>query len=97
MAGKPKWRNWQTRCVQGAVSISSCGFKSHLRHQTPRLRGVSISWVERRPRFADRPRRGAKAKPARPQAQCLHQQRRKGRRSTRRKLTLEGSVALAPR
>ena len=28
----PEWRNWQTRCVQGAVSISSCGFDSHLRH-----------------------------------------------------------------
>ncbi len=29
----PKWWNWQTRGVQGAVSESSCGFKSHLRHQ----------------------------------------------------------------
>ena len=28
----PKWRNWQTRCVQGAVSLGSCGFESHLRH-----------------------------------------------------------------
>jgi hypothetical protein len=28
----PKWRNRQTRCVQGAVGISPCGFKSHLRH-----------------------------------------------------------------
>ena len=28
----PKWRNWQTRCVQGAVSNCSWGFKSPLRH-----------------------------------------------------------------
>src|SRR3990172_4526656 len=31
----PKWRNWQTRCVQGAVGESLCGFKSHLRHRQP--------------------------------------------------------------
>jgi hypothetical protein len=30
---EPKWWNWQTRGVQGAVGNSSCGFKSHLRHQ----------------------------------------------------------------
>ena len=29
----PKWRNWQTRYVQGVVRVPSCGFKSHLRHQ----------------------------------------------------------------
>ena len=29
---KPKWRNWQTRYVQGVVRVPSCGFKSHLRH-----------------------------------------------------------------
>src|SRR5574341_1820956 len=28
----PKWRNWQTRYVQGVVRVPSCGFKSHLRH-----------------------------------------------------------------
>ncbi len=28
----PKWRNWQTRYVQGVVRVTSCGFKSHLRH-----------------------------------------------------------------
>jgi hypothetical protein len=33
----PKWRNWQTRYVQGVVSIRSCGFKSHLRHSKIRF------------------------------------------------------------
>jgi hypothetical protein len=28
----PKWRNWQTRYVQGVVGFGPCGFKSHLRH-----------------------------------------------------------------
>ena len=31
--GAPQWRNWQTRYVQGVVSLRSCGFKSLLRHQ----------------------------------------------------------------
>ncbi len=35
-AQKPKWRNWQTRYVQGVVRVPSCGFKSHLRHQDKR-------------------------------------------------------------
>ena len=35
----PKWRNWQTRYVQGVVSLCSCGFDSHLRHQRVRLWG----------------------------------------------------------
>lgn len=35
MLCKPKWRNWQTRGVQGAVGSSLCGFKSHLRHRRP--------------------------------------------------------------
>src|SRR5579885_1560263 len=29
----PKWRNWQTRNVQGVVSARAWGFKSPLRHQ----------------------------------------------------------------
>ncbi len=29
---QPKWRNWQTRYVQGVVREPSCGFDSHLRH-----------------------------------------------------------------
>ncbi len=29
----PKWRNWQTRYVQGVVGETPCGFESHLRHQ----------------------------------------------------------------
>ena len=28
----PKWRNWQTRYVQGVVNLRSWGFKSLLRH-----------------------------------------------------------------
>lgn len=30
---KPKWWNWQTRRTQNPVYASTCGFKSHLRHQ----------------------------------------------------------------
>jgi hypothetical protein len=33
----PKWRNWQTRYVQGVVRVTSCGFESHLRHQSSAL------------------------------------------------------------
>jgi hypothetical protein len=29
---QPKWRNWQTRYVQGVVRLPSSGFKSRLRH-----------------------------------------------------------------
>ncbi len=29
----PKWRNWQTRYVQGVVLARECGFDSHLRHK----------------------------------------------------------------
>jgi hypothetical protein len=29
---KPEWRNWQTRCVQGAVAARPSGFNSLLRH-----------------------------------------------------------------
>ncbi len=36
---KPKWRNWQTRYVQGVVRVPSCGFKSHLRHTEDSLQG----------------------------------------------------------
>ena len=39
LAGGPKWRNWQTRGVQGAVHFCACGFKSHLRHHG--VRGAS--------------------------------------------------------
>ncbi len=28
---------WQTRYVQGVVSVRTCGFKSHLRHHIVRL------------------------------------------------------------
>ena len=28
----PKWRNWQTRWVQGPVGATLSGFKSRLRH-----------------------------------------------------------------
>ena len=39
--GEPKWRNWQTRYVQGVVGISSCGFKSLLRHLIEETLSVS--------------------------------------------------------
>ena len=35
----PKWRNWQTRYVQGVVSLRSWGFKSLLRHTKTRRCG----------------------------------------------------------
>ncbi len=28
----PKWRNWETRCLEGAVPAMACGFDSRLRH-----------------------------------------------------------------
>lgn len=28
------WRNWQTRHLEGVVSVSSCGFESHYPHQS---------------------------------------------------------------
>jgi hypothetical protein len=31
--GVPKWRNWQTRQIQGLVWATTWGFKSPLRHQ----------------------------------------------------------------
>ena len=27
----PKWRNWETRCLEGAVPERACGFDSRLR------------------------------------------------------------------
>ena len=30
----PKWRNWQTRQIQGLVWATTWGFKSPLRHQS---------------------------------------------------------------
>ncbi len=53
---------WQTRCVQGAVSERACGFKSHLRHHgkllgatwlAPTLRARSSVWIERSPAEAE--------------------------------------------
>jgi hypothetical protein len=29
---QPKWRNWQTRYVQGVVGVLPWGFESPLRH-----------------------------------------------------------------
>jgi hypothetical protein len=40
----PEWWNWQTRCVQGAVNVSSCGFKSHLRHNNKIIVQIYILW-----------------------------------------------------
>src|SRR5262245_38337649 len=36
----PKWRNWQTRYVQGVVRVTSCEFKSRLRHHHSRQLAV---------------------------------------------------------
>ena len=47
----PKWRNWQTRCVQGAVGVRPCGFKSHLRHLQRQSEVVSTTSLY----FASRP------------------------------------------
>ena len=49
-AGVPKWRNRQTRYVQGVVSSRACEFESHLRHQTTPLLLLAAS---ARPPFAD--------------------------------------------
>ena len=34
IAGVPKWRNWQTRYIQGVVPVRAWRFESSLRHQT---------------------------------------------------------------
>ena len=39
---EPKWRNWQTRYVQGVVGLRSWGFKSLLRHTRPVKAGLFI-------------------------------------------------------
>ncbi len=39
----PKWWNWQTRYVQGVVSLSSCGFKSRFRHQSLKVWTVVLT------------------------------------------------------
>ena len=53
---------WQTRCVQGAVSERACGFKSHLRHHdklpgaarlAPTVRARSSVRIERSPAEAE--------------------------------------------
>ena len=36
---EPKWRNWQTRYVQGVVGLRPSGFKSLLRHLRREARG----------------------------------------------------------
>lgn len=49
----PKWRNWQTRYVQGVVGVFPSGFESLLRHQTtaapefrvPNRDACSRSWL----------------------------------------------------
>ncbi len=36
ITSKPEWRNWQTRCLEGAVPVRACGFDSRLRHEKKR-------------------------------------------------------------
>src|SRR3972149_10162431 len=47
LAWRAEVAEWQTRYVQGVVSLRSCGFKSHLRHQTRPALGAQR--VERSP------------------------------------------------
>ena len=42
----PKWRNRQTRYVQGVVTVRSCGFKSHLRHHGKPGNMARLVWLE---------------------------------------------------
>ena len=49
---------WQTRCVQGAVSLRMCGFKSLPRHQPANRpnrihRALVAQWIERCPAEAE--------------------------------------------
>jgi hypothetical protein len=37
---------WQTRYVQGVVSVRTCGFKSHLRHHAPVAQRIERSPAE---------------------------------------------------
>ena len=37
---------WQTRYVQGVVSVRMCGFKSHLRHHAPVAQRIERSPAE---------------------------------------------------
>ena len=40
----PEWRNWQTRCVQVAVNLSSWGFKSLLRYHLEKPRHLALGF-----------------------------------------------------
>jgi hypothetical protein len=43
----PKWRNWQTRMIQGHVPARVWGFESPLRHQlVTRLRAYHVMRAE---------------------------------------------------
>src|SRR6266480_8079917 len=41
----PKWRNWQTRQIQGLVPARVSGFESPLRHQPSRTFGRAASLI----------------------------------------------------
>ena len=53
----PKWWNWQTRCVQGAVGAIPCGFKSRLRHQAKTTIEKSIVFLFHYGKFHLKPTR----------------------------------------
>ena len=40
--GVPKWRNWQTRYIQGVVPVRAWRFESSLRHITFLFIGLSV-------------------------------------------------------
>ena len=42
MCELPEWRNWYTRTTQNRVRVTSCGFKSHLRHMDKKMEKKKI-------------------------------------------------------
>ena len=54
-ARMPKWRNWQTRYVQGVVPFGECGFDSHLRHRINPVKRPGFPFHEIRWRSAAQP------------------------------------------
>ena len=42
MCELPEWRNWSTRTTQNRVRVTSCGFKSHLRHMDKKMEKKKI-------------------------------------------------------
>ena len=45
----PKWRNWQTRYIQGVVPVREWRFESSLRHQSSRDSGKNTVFASKKP------------------------------------------------